>query len=500
MRGILPTMPSLLAFCSGALGLLLFCTSAAAQSPTLSLDLGEGVKMDFVLVQAGHFTQGSPAGEVGRQEDEAQREVTLSHDFYMAKTPVTRGQFARFAAITKFRSEAEKGPSGGFGVVDGKLEQRAGFSWRQPGFAQTDDHPVVMLTYNEAQSFARWLTARAHRQASLPTEAQWEYAVRAGSTGPRYAEPVTSVALYRGNAGGTTRPVGQSTANAWGISDAYGPVWQWCSDWYAPYAPGRATDPEQTAPGTQDKPRRVLRGGSLLSDVSHARSAARYRNDPLSRNADNGFRLVCAVNELPAGSVTANTQPLPTLVPAYPHDVPPAETPLQPLSGSSSSGLGMIPIIVIGFFMLIGGTVLYKLVSAIRGGLRGMSSSMPGAASGGLSSLAQGARFSTRIGPDGFWITGPAASSGQPLHYSYVMNGQQHEERILFTPGPEGHFIFTGSKPTTVAVRSDGGTGLGLTSNSVFDSGSLGRGMMMGRIGQDVSTPDSSLSSFPPAY
>jgi len=487
-------MRSLLAFCSGALGVLLFCTNAEAQSPTLTVDLGKGVQMEFVIIRAGHFTQGSPAAEVGHQPDETQREVTITQDFYMSKTPVTRGQFARFVEATRYRTEAEKGPSGGFGVVDGKLEQRPGFSWRQPGFQQTDDHPVVMVTFADAQSFGRWFTTSTHRAGALPTEAQWEYAVRAGSTGPRYAEPLNEVAWHRGNASGMTHPAGQVKANAWGLSDAYGPVWQWCRDWYAPYAPGPATDPEQTNSGLSDKPRRVLRGGSFLSDASHARSAGRYRNDAASRNGDNGFRLVCAVDDIRVAPVAESP------LPAAHHERPASSvTPLHTLSEDLSSGpFGFLFKVIIAIFVFVGGSLLYKLVQAVRGGLRGMSSSMPGA----RGSSFPGARFSTRVGPDGFWITGPASLSGQPLNYTCMVNGERHEERVLFTPGPEGHFIFTGSRPTTVAVRSDAGAGSGRDSNSVFDSESLGQGMMMGQMDRDRSSFDSSSSSptFPPAY
>ena len=146
-------------------------------------------------------------------------------------------------------------------------------------------------------------------------------------------------------------------------------------------------------------------------------------------------------------------------------------------------------------FVFVGGSILYKLVQAVRGGLRGMSSSMPvrpGRSSGG-------ARLSTRVGPDGFWITGPPALNGQPLYYTCMVNGERHEERVLFTPGPEGHFIFTGSRPTTVAVRSDGGdAGTGMSSDSVFDTDGLGRGMTMSQIDRNRSS--SSSSSFPSAY
>ena len=225
--------------CANALVVLaiLLCGGVAkGQTPRTAetVDLGNGVMMSLVRVEAGTFTQGSPETESGRAADEMQRSVTLTRPFYIGKFPVTVGQYVRFVAETRYRTEAETGTSGGYGWDGTKLIQKREFTWRNPGFAQTDEHPVVLVTYPDAEAFAAWLSRKSGRKFQLPTEAQWEYACRAGTTaafpfGESRQDAGNSI-WHKANSGNGTQPVGRMKSNAWGIHDMLGQVWEWCQD------------------------------------------------------------------------------------------------------------------------------------------------------------------------------------------------------------------------------------------------------------------------------
>jgi formylglycine-generating enzyme required for sulfatase activity len=238
----------------------------------------------MVWIAPGEFTMGSPDTERNRNPDEdPQTKVAISRGFWLGKCDVTQAQWKAEMGTTinqlfaKFC--AEMGPVGG--------------AWTFPG--EGDSRPMSCMTWEEAMEFCRKLTQRERKadrlpedwEYTLPTEAQWEYACRAGTTGA-YAGDLNALAWFAENSGDTTHPVGQKQPNAWGLYDMHGNVWEWCRDWYADKLPGGAiTDPVGATSGTL----RVRRGGCWWFPAGRCRSAIRRGLEPGRRRHDVGFRL-----------------------------------------------------------------------------------------------------------------------------------------------------------------------------------------------------------------
>ena len=295
-----------------------------------AVDLGGGVKMAFVLIPAGTFTMGSTEAEIkavlarwpdAKEEwfavEKPAHKVTLSKAFWMGKHEVTVGQFRKFVDAMGYKTDAEKGTlfKGAFVVADGKGKLAEDASWRNPYFKQTDEHPVVCVSWNDARAFADWLNATDKARPAgtayrLPTEAEWEYACRAGTTtwyqwgddpdkgkGWCNAGDLTAKktfpdwTVFNWDDGFLyTAPVGSFKANAFGLHDMHGNAWEWGEDWYGAYKEGEQANP--TGPETGEA--RVVRGGSWYNGPGDLRSADRSGDHPDYRDSNDGFRLVLA--------------------------------------------------------------------------------------------------------------------------------------------------------------------------------------------------------------
>jgi len=243
---------------------------AIGTSDQWQVDLGEGVKLPLVLIRAGDFVMGAPLGERSRDDDEIVHSVMISRAFHMGCFPVTQDQWGRVMG-------------------------------NNPSFFKGGDLPVEQVSWEDAVDFCQRLSAMIGLEFVLPTEAQWEYACRAGtatafhwgSTCDGSQANCRGDLPYGGSVAGpnreTTTPVGMYSPNNWGLYDMHGNVAEWCADWYGPYPSGQATDPSGPASGQH----RVLRGGSWHFDPARCRASYRNANFPATRgNFNYGFRVV----------------------------------------------------------------------------------------------------------------------------------------------------------------------------------------------------------------
>lgn len=246
----------------------------------------------MIVVPAGRFSMGSPADEPGRRADEGPvHRVDIARPFAVGRMPVSVGEFARFVAETGYDAGATCKTFEG-GSWD---DHRAGRNWRNPGFAQTADDPVVCMNYADALAYAAWLSRRTGHAYRLLSEAEYEYAARAGSTTPWWwgdaiganRASCTSCGNPRSPTG--TVPSGRFPPNAFGLYDMAGNAWSWVADcWNADYA-GAPADGSPRTDG--DCTRRAQRGGAWFYAPGALRSAIRVGDEADLRNYHNGFRL-----------------------------------------------------------------------------------------------------------------------------------------------------------------------------------------------------------------
>ena len=246
---------------------------------------------EMVLVPAGSFTMGSPASEEGRYDNEGPvHRVRIPEPFAVGKYEVTRGEFARFVSATGHDTGSSCWTREG-----GKWKNRSGWSWRSPGYSQTERDPAVCVSWEDARSYARWLSGKTGKEYRLLSESEWEYAARAGTTTRYYWG--NAIGRNRANCNGCgsrwdneqTAPVGSFAANGFGLHDMHGNVWEWVEDcWNDDYA-GAPSDGSAWESG--NCARRVLRGGSWSGDPRYLRAANRGRSDTGFRSGSLGFRV-----------------------------------------------------------------------------------------------------------------------------------------------------------------------------------------------------------------
>jgi sulfatase modifying factor 1 len=301
---------------------------AQPASHPVSLKLPASVNslgMQFVQLPAGEFEMGSPdSDDLSNPDEKPVHLERIAHPFWLGVHEVTIGQFRKFVDATGYQTAAEKSGEGGFAYDPRiqRLEPDRQSSWRLTGFPQDDSHPVVNVNWNDVQAFCTWLNGEEKATYRLPTEAEWEYACRAGSTtrwsygsqqeclvgmanicdtSLQQAYPFAKWSMEWNDGYAFTAPVGSFPANSYDLFDMQGNVFEWCADAWkgTDYADQPVPDP--STPDISDM--RIVRGGSYLSLIMFTRSADRVALKAVQRNAITGFRVVkdLIVDTIPAG-------------------------------------------------------------------------------------------------------------------------------------------------------------------------------------------------------
>jgi formylglycine-generating enzyme required for sulfatase activity len=289
------------------------------------------VGMQLGLVPAGDFLMGAlDTDELARSDEKPQHHVHIDRSFYLGSHEVTVGQFREFVAHTGFTTAAEtdgKGASGYDAAERGFEYNSAKYSWRNTGYPQDDEHPVVEVTWHDAQAFCDWLSRKEGRKYRLPTEAEWEYACRAGTTSRfttgdapeglasvanlcdqslskrwdlstlKFGADPKSISFQSWDDGfAFTAPVGSFQANAFGLYDMLGNAGEFCQDWYQSdyYRESPEWDPQGPATKREGN---VVRGGTFLNGTGTVRATSRIECPEAYRNYVIGFRVLMEAAE-----------------------------------------------------------------------------------------------------------------------------------------------------------------------------------------------------------
>lgn len=283
------------------------CRTGAGQAPTM------------VVIKPGRFEMGSPNDEEGRSDDEGPRHaVTIPKPFAISRCEITIGQFRQFVEDTDYHqgkvylTTAERSGKGCY-VWDKEAswQQQSDRNWKNPGFEQVDDHPVVCVSWDDAQAYVKWLSHRTGAAYRLPTEAEWEYAARGGTTTARYYQDDLQCDYANGlgqegksiaDSGWVlaecsdghvyTAPVASYAGNQFGLFDMLGNVWEWTQDcWHGNYNNAPNNGSAWLEKDSGDCGRRVVRGGSWLIYPQYLRSAFRNWFNSVDSFFNLGFRI-----------------------------------------------------------------------------------------------------------------------------------------------------------------------------------------------------------------
>jgi formylglycine-generating enzyme required for sulfatase activity len=293
--------------------------SAKKYTETVTSKTGEKMSFDMVLIPAGNFRMGSPASEAGRKEDEGpQHEVRLD-SFYLCTTETTIELFMAYYQETVtakkdfITTQQEKKTDSEVDAITGPTPVYGDMT-----MGYENQHPAMGMTWHNAMTFCRWLSKKTGREYRLPTEAEWEYACRAGTTSAfgvgNDPEKLKEIAWYEETADSETSTVGKKKPNAWGLYDMLGNVREWVFDFYSPdaYKQAAAKSPAVNPKGPETGKVHVARGGDYSCPPEEVRCAARAFEEKWWRSGDPqipksmwwlpemdiiGFRVVCSVKK-----------------------------------------------------------------------------------------------------------------------------------------------------------------------------------------------------------
>jgi serine/threonine protein kinase/formylglycine-generating enzyme required for sulfatase activity/regulation of enolase protein 1 (concanavalin A-like superfamily) len=301
------------------------------------VEITNSVGMTMRLIPPGEFEMGTPhealkpfldpsiAGklidwEVSQLNAEGVPHlVRLTRPYYMGVHEVTRRQFRKFVTAQNYQTEVERNGLGGYAYFEGQWVRRKVHTWAAPGgWVAGEDEPVVHITPQDAQEFCDWLSRVEGRKCALPTEAQWEFACRAGTTGFYQGgdeKSLAEIAWTRGNSNGGAHSVGVKKPNAFGLFDMLGNAWETCADWYSPGATTSELRIDPVGPATGEF--HVIRGGSWYRPgPPYARSAFRGKTPPAGvSDAGMGFRVAVVgetgLSQSPKPATQLNATPKP---------------------------------------------------------------------------------------------------------------------------------------------------------------------------------------------